>query len=77
MVDSHSHPGDSPRGSPLPPSAGQPETCHLCGIEIDAKGERRTTSSALLGARTELHIIHNGETYRLKLTRFGKLMLQK
>lgn len=51
--------------------------CQLCGIEIDAKGVRRTTSTALLGTKTELHILHNGETYRLTLTRFGKLMLQK
>ena len=51
--------------------------CQLCGIEVDAKGVRRTTSIALLGTKTELHILHNGETYRLTLTRFGKLMLQK
>jgi hemin uptake protein HemP len=51
--------------------------CQLCGIEVDAKGVRRTTSTALLGTKTELHILHNGETYRLTLTRFGKLMLQK
>lgn len=51
--------------------------CQLCGIEVDAKGLRRTTSTALLGTKTELHILHNGETYRLTLTRFGKLMLQK
>lgn len=51
--------------------------CQLCGIEVDAKGLRRTTSTALLGTKTELHILHNGQTYRLTLTRFGKLMLQK
>jgi hemin uptake protein HemP len=38
---------------------------------------RRTSSRALLGTKTELHILHNGEVYRLTLTRFGKLMLQK
>ncbi|MCX7403542.1 MAG: hemin uptake protein HemP [Planctomycetia bacterium] len=62
-----------PQGPPR--DAGPP--CQLCGIEIDAKGARRTTSSALLGSKTELHILHNGEIYRLTLTRFGKLMLQK
>ena len=51
--------------------------CQLCGIEVDSKGVRRTTSTALLGTKTELRILHNGETYRLTLTRFGKLMLQK
>ena len=51
--------------------------CQLCGIEVDAKGARRTTSTALLGTKTELHILHNGEVYRLTLTRSGKLLLQK
>lgn len=58
-----------------PPEAGQ--TCQLCGIEIDAQGVRRTTSYALLGTKTELYILHRGETYRLTLTRTGKLLLQK
>ena len=51
--------------------------CQLCSIEVDARGVRRTTSTALLGTKNELHILHNRETYRLTLTRFGKLMLQK
>lgn len=55
--------------------AGQP--CQLCGIEVDGRGTRRTTSSALLGTKTELHILHNGDVYRLTLTRSGKLLLQK
>jgi hemin uptake protein HemP len=69
--------GQTPEVTPqsLPRDAGHP--CQLCGIEIDAKHARRTTSSALLGSKTELHILHNGEIYRLTLTRFGKLMLQK
>jgi hemin uptake protein HemP len=60
-----------------PDSRDMVPPCQLCGIEVDAKGVRRTTSIALLGTKTELHILHNGETYRLTLTRFGKLMLQK
>jgi hemin uptake protein HemP len=35
------------------------------------------TSNALLGTETELHILRVGEVYRLTLTRFGKLLLQK
>lgn len=66
-------PGERPRS----PSRDAGHPCQLCGIEVDAKGVRRTTSIALLGTKTELHILHNGETYRLTLTRFGKLMLQK
>lgn len=46
-------------------------------IEVDATGVRRTTSTALLGTNTELLIQHNGTTYRLTLTRFGKLILHK
>jgi hemin uptake protein HemP len=35
----------------------------------------RVTSDALLGARRELLIMHNGREYRLRLTRNGKLIL--
>ena len=62
-------------GADAGPEAAPP--CQLCGIEVDAKGARRTTSAALLGTKTELHILHNGEVYRLTLTRSGKLLLQK
>ncbi|MDP2133301.1 MAG: hemin uptake protein HemP [Sulfuritalea sp.] len=34
-------------------------------------------SAALLGARNEVEIIHQGETYRLRRTRQGKLILTK
>ncbi len=34
-------------------------------------------SEALLAGRTEVHIRHRGETYRLTLTRTGKLILHK
>jgi len=36
---------------------------------------RRVTSEALLGARKELLIVHNGREYRLRLTQNGKLIL--
>lgn len=35
----------------------------------------RVTSEALLGARRELLIVHNGREYRLRLTQNGKLIL--
>jgi hemin uptake protein HemP len=35
----------------------------------------RVTSKALLGARGELLIAHNGREYRLRLTQNGKLIL--
>jgi hemin uptake protein HemP len=34
-----------------------------------------TTSQALLGARRELVILHNGREYHLRLTQNGKLIL--
>ncbi|HEX5092605.1 MAG TPA: hemin uptake protein HemP [Burkholderiales bacterium] len=36
---------------------------------------RRIPSEALLGARGELVILHNGREYRLRLTQNGKLIL--
>ncbi|GGY25657.1 hemin uptake protein HemP [Paludibacterium paludis] len=37
----------------------------------------RTDSQALLGTSREIHISHNGEIYRLCLTRQNKLILVK
>lgn len=34
-------------------------------------------SALLLGARDEVEILHSGETYRLRRTRQGKLILTK
>jgi len=34
-------------------------------------------SKALFGANNEIFILHDGATYRLKITRFGKLILNK
>lgn len=39
------------------------------------KGPERVTSEALLGAASELVIIHAGREYRLRLTQNGKLIL--
>jgi hemin uptake protein HemP len=35
------------------------------------------TSDVLLAGRSEIHIRHRGEVYRLTLTRAGKLILHK
>jgi len=35
----------------------------------------RVSSQALLGARRELVIVHNGREYRLRVTQNGKLIL--
>lgn len=39
--------------------------------------DRPLDSAALLGARDEIEIAHQGETYRLRRTRQGKLILTK
>jgi hemin uptake protein HemP len=78
MANAHSASGNPmPEEGPTPPHRDGIQPCQFCGIEVDPKGVRRTSSLALLGTKTELQILHNGEVYRLTLTRFGKLMLQK
>ncbi|WP_090862433.1 hemin uptake protein HemP [Paraburkholderia diazotrophica] len=39
--------------------------------------ERVLTSDALLQGRSHVSIVHNGETYQLRATRLGKLILTK
>ena len=41
----------------------------------DHEVPRKVSSKALLGARGELVIEHNGREYRLRLTQNGKLIL--
>ncbi|MBV8261543.1 MAG: hemin uptake protein HemP [Paraburkholderia sp.] len=42
-----------------------------------AAGERTLDSAALLQGRSHVSIVHNGETYQLRATRLGKLILTK
>lgn len=42
-----------------------------------ADGDGCISSDALLGEKSELKIRHNGETYSLRKTRLGKLILTK
>lgn len=42
-----------------------------------ANGERALRSDALLQGRSHVNIMHNGETYQLRATRLGKLILTK
>ncbi|TKC77991.1 hemin uptake protein HemP [Trinickia terrae] len=41
------------------------------------EGERIMRSETLLQGRTHIGITHNGETYQLRATRLGKLILTK
>jgi hemin uptake protein HemP len=45
----------------------------------DAEGreQRVLRSETLLEGRSHIHITHNGETYQLRATRLGKLILTK
>ncbi|MBB2999970.1 MULTISPECIES: hemin uptake protein HemP [Paraburkholderia] len=42
-----------------------------------ASSERTLDSTALLQGRSHVSILHNGETYQLRATRLGKLILTK
>ena len=43
----------------------------------DALLASRLDTASLFGSRRELVIVHNGEEYRLRITRQGKLILTK
>jgi hemin uptake protein HemP len=42
-----------------------------------AGADRALRSDALLQGRSHVNIVHNGETYQLRATRLGKLILTK
>jgi hemin uptake protein HemP len=46
-------------------------------VTPDANSERQLRSDALLQGRSHVSIVHNGETYQLRATRLGKLILTK
>jgi hemin uptake protein HemP len=43
----------------------------------EGNGERALNSNALLQGQSHIAIMHNGETYQLRATRLGKLILTK
>ena len=44
---------------------------------VEAGSERSLRSDALLQGHSHISILHNGETYQLRATRLGKLILTK
>jgi len=48
---------------------------HSQSAGVPAQPPARVSSEALLGARGELLIVHNGREYRLRLTQNRKLIL--
>ncbi|CAB3771697.1 hemin uptake protein HemP [Paraburkholderia humisilvae] len=58
------------------PSAERPERANSASSDTTAT-ERVIRSDALLQGRSHISITHNGETYQLRETRLGKLILTK
>jgi hemin uptake protein HemP len=69
---SSSKPPRAPSIAPVPERDSATE-----GSEGSASGERVIRSDTLLQGRTHISIMHNGETYQLRSTRLGKLILTK
>ncbi len=59
---------ESQKPEPSPPEASEPG---------DREPRRRIQSGELLAGAEEVLIEHEGQTYRLRLTRRGKLILHK
>jgi hemin uptake protein HemP len=55
----------------------QPVKLHPKQTCSDSYTSRTLDSASLLGAKGEVEIAHQGETYRLRRTRQGKLILTK
>jgi hemin uptake protein HemP len=58
------------------PKAATVTTVHVANTP-EGGGERSVKSDALLQGRSHVAIVHNGETYQLRATRLGKLILTK
>ena len=58
------------------PKAPAVTTVHVAQA-AESNGERSLKSDALLQGRSHVSIVHNGETYQLRATRLGKLILTK
>ena len=53
------------------------ESCHNDGDSSTEQPTREISSEQLLGEHREILIRHGEDVYRLRLTRNGKLILQK
>jgi len=64
---------------PKPPAkpGTEPPTTSQEVVPRPKAGAGALDSAALLGSRDEVEIAHQGETYRLRRTRQGKLILTK
>jgi hemin uptake protein HemP len=58
--------------------AAKPVATHASGTSGTSEtAERVVRSEALLQGHSHISIVHNGETYQLRATRLGKLILTK
>ncbi len=57
------------------PAGVKPHTAATAAPQAGA--DRTLASAALLQGRSHVSIVHNGETYQLRATRLGKLILTK
>ncbi len=64
------------RPKPAAPAARDAERNGNCSSEAETT-ERVVRSDSLLQGRNHVSITHNGETYQLRATRLGKLILTK
>lgn len=62
---------------PLPLPVPPPETAPLAAVDKDQAPTTAIDSAQLLQGRKEVVLLHQGQPYRLQLTRAGKLILTK
>ena len=65
-----------PKASTASTSAAKPAADRANGAS-GSSSERVVRSDALLQGHSHVSIVHNGETYQLRATRLGKLILTK
>jgi hemin uptake protein HemP len=65
-----------PKASTASTSAAKPAADRATG-STETSSERSVRSDALLQGHSHISILHNGETYQLRATRLGKLILTK
>jgi hemin uptake protein HemP len=59
------------------PKAAAVTTVRASTVAVEPSAERQLRSDTLLQGRSHVSIMHNGETYQLRATRLGKLILTK
>lgn len=55
----------------------QPDPAHETATPPPAPAIKRMDAASLFGAAREIELVHQGEPYRLRITRNGRLILTK